>query len=130
TEAMDTTKRNLAAINGEIRGLVDAAAAGDFATRGNAEAYQFEFRAMVNGVNGLMQNVDQNLAELSQLLKAIADGDLTARMHGNQQGVFARMRDDANATVQRLTDIVGDITVAAQTIRTASAEIAAGNNDL
>ncbi|SOT93490.1 methyl-accepting chemotaxis protein [Xanthomonas arboricola] len=130
TEAMDTTKRNLAAINGEIRGLVDAAAAGDFATRGNAEAYQFEFRAMVSGVNGLMQNVDQNLAELSQLLKAIADGDLTARMHGNQQGVFARMRDDANATVQRLTDIVGDITVAAQTIRTASAEIAAGNNDL
>ncbi|WP_316689948.1 MULTISPECIES: methyl-accepting chemotaxis protein [Xanthomonas] len=130
TDAMDTTKRNLAAINGEIRGLVDAAAAGDFATRGNAAAYKFEFRGMVEGLNGLMQNVDQNLGELSQLLKAIADGDLTARMRGNQQGVFARMRDDANATVQRLTDIVGDITLAAQTIRTASAEIAAGNSDL
>ncbi|MEA9796883.1 methyl-accepting chemotaxis protein [Xanthomonas campestris pv. raphani] len=130
TEAMDTTKHNLAAINGEIRGLVEAAAAGDFATRGNAQAYQFEFRGMVEGLNGLMHNVDHNLGELSQLLKAIADGDLTARMHGNQQGVFARMRDDANATVQRLTDIVGDITLAAQTIRTASAEIAAGNADL
>ncbi|WDM67383.1 MULTISPECIES: methyl-accepting chemotaxis protein [Xanthomonas] len=130
TDAMDTAKRNLAAINGEIRSLVDAAAAGDFAARGNADAYQFEFRGMVDGLNGLMHNVDHNLGELSQLLKAIAAGDLTARMHGNQQGVFARMRDDANATLQRLTEIVGDITLAAQTIRTASAEIAAGNTDL
>ncbi|MCC8559963.1 methyl-accepting chemotaxis protein [Xanthomonas vesicatoria] len=130
TEAMDTTKQNLAAINGEIRGLVEAAAVGDFTTRGNAQAYEFEFRAMVDGLNGLMHNVDHNLGELSRLLKAIADGDLTIRMQGQQQGVFARMRDDANATAAQLAEIVGGIKASAVSIKGAASEIAAGNQDL
>ncbi|MCE4076837.1 methyl-accepting chemotaxis protein, partial [Stenotrophomonas acidaminiphila] len=64
------------------------------------------------------------------LLQAIARGDLTARMHGDFQGVFARMRDDANATVAQLTSIVGRIQTAASSINLAASEIATGNNDL
>ncbi|SOD52042.1 sensor domain CHASE3-containing protein, partial [Pseudoxanthomonas wuyuanensis] len=107
TEAMDTTKANLAAINNEIRHLVDAAASGDFSVRGNAQAFEHDFRVMVEGLNRLMASTDENLAETSALLQAIAQGDLTARMDGDFHGVFARMRDDANATVAQLTDIVG-----------------------
>ncbi|EFF45378.1 chemotaxis protein [Xanthomonas citri pv. aurantifolii str. ICPB 11122] len=73
---------------------------------------------------------DRNLGKLSQLLGAVADGDLTARMDGQFHGVFARLRDDANATTQRLTDIVGRIKHSTLAINTAAGEIAAGNNDL
>jgi methyl-accepting chemotaxis protein len=66
----------------------------------------------------------------SQLLSAIAEGDLTARMHGDYQGVFARMRDDANTTVAQLTQIVGQIQASASSITLAAGEIASGNSDL
>ena len=51
-------------------------------------------------------------------------------MQGDFHGVFARMRDDANATVAQLTSIVSGIQQASGSINTAATEIASGNNDL
>ncbi len=130
TEAMDATKANLSAINAEIRHLATAAAAGDFSQRGDEGRFQYEFGEMVAGLNRLMEVTDGNLAEVSALLQAIARGDLTVRMHGDFHGVFARMRDDANATVEQLTAIVGRIQSAADSISLAAGEIASGNSDL
>ncbi len=64
------------------------------------------------------------------MLRAISHGDLTARMDGEYDGVFARMRDDANTTTAQLTGIVRGIQVAADSINNAAQELAAGNNDL
>jgi len=130
TEAMDATKANLSAINAEIKRLASAASSGDFSQRGDVDQYQYDFRAMIEGLNQLMETTDGNLAEVSELLQAIARGDLTARMEGDFHGVFATMRDDANATVAQLTDIVGRIQDASTSINTAAGEIASGNSDL
>ena len=130
TETMDACKARLAAINGDIKRLAAAAATGDFSQRGEAESYQYDFREMIEGLNRLMETTEGNLAEVSALLKSIARGDLTARMDGEFHGVFATMRDDANATVARLTDIVGGIQDASGSINAAAGEIAAGNLDL
>jgi methyl-accepting chemotaxis protein-1 (serine sensor receptor) len=130
TEAMDMCKANLSAINGDIKRLASAAAVGDFTQRGDADKYEYDFRDMVNTLNQLMQVTDGNLADVSELLRAIARGDLTARMEGDFPGVFARMRDDANATVGQLTKIVSGIQQASMSINTAASEIAAGNSDL
>jgi len=130
TDTMDATKANLSAINAEIRRLAMSASSGDFSQRGDMDKYQHEFRDMIGGLNLLMETTDGNLAEVSELLRSIARGDLTARMEGDFHGVFARMRDDANATVAQLTDIVGRIQVASGNINTAAGEIASGNLDL
>ncbi|MFC6838824.1 methyl-accepting chemotaxis protein [Xanthomonas theicola] len=130
TETMETVKQNLIAMNREIGQLAAAAAAGDFSVRGDAERFQYDFRAMVESLNTLMSTADGNLEALSKLLRAIAAGDLTVRMQGDFHGVFARMRDDANATTEQLADIVGRIQLAAGNINTASSEIANGNDDL
>ncbi|MCC4596606.1 methyl-accepting chemotaxis protein [Xanthomonas campestris pv. phormiicola] len=130
TETMDTVKHNLSAMNREINQLASAAAAGDFSARGEAQRFQYEFRAMVDSLNQLMATADGNLDALSTLLQAIAAGDLSARMHGQFQGVFATMRDDANATAEQLAGIVGRIQTAALSINAAATEIAAGNDDL
>ncbi|WCE03704.1 methyl-accepting chemotaxis protein [Pseudoxanthomonas sp. JBR18] len=130
TRTMDEVKHNLTAINQEISRLSGAAASGDFSVRGDAEGFQYDFRAMVEALNTLMATADDNLHALSRLLRAIADGDLTHRMEGQFHGVFATMRDDGNATIERLTDIVSGIQDAAGSINTASSEIAAGNSDL
>ncbi|MBO9828196.1 CHASE3 domain-containing protein [Xanthomonas sp. A2111] len=130
TETMDKVKLNLTAMNSEIKHLAGAAAAGDFSVRGDTERFQYDFRLMVESLNQLMATADGNLQALSSLLQSIAAGDLTARMHGQFQGVFATMRDDANATAEQLAAIVARIQTAAVSINGAASEIAAGNDDL
>ncbi|MCR6687186.1 methyl-accepting chemotaxis protein [Pseudoxanthomonas sp.] len=129
-EAMDAAKASLLSINSEIKRLAHAAAAGDFSLRGDENAYRHDFRLMIQGLNAMMETADRNLDQVSTLLKAIAAGDLTTRMQGDFHGVFARMRDDANATVAQLTTIVSGIQQASGSINTAATEIASGNNDL
>ena len=130
TAAMNQVKHNLATMNTEIKHLAQAAANGDFTARGNAEQFQFDFRIMVESLNTLMATADGNLQSLSGVLQSIAAGDLTARMSGDFHGVFAQMRDDANATAEQLAGIVGRIQIAADAISLASGEIASGNQDL
>jgi len=130
TTTVDTVKANLGRINAEIKQLASAAAAGDFSQRGDAQRFDHDFRTMLENLNAMMAVSDDNLGKLSQLLSSIADGDLTARMHGDYQGVFARMRDDANATVSQLTQIVGQIQASASSITLSAGEIASGNSDL
>ncbi|KAB7768802.1 methyl-accepting chemotaxis protein [Xanthomonas maliensis] len=130
TTAMQQVKQSLRAINLQIQDLTEAACAGDFARRGQPERFAHEFRLMVENLNTMMATADDNLAAFSALLRAIASGDLTVRMQGNFHGVFATMRDDANRTVDRLTDIVAHIQATSNQIGFAAEDIAGGNHTL
>ncbi|MCD0244818.1 methyl-accepting chemotaxis protein [Xanthomonas melonis] len=130
TETMAQVKSNLSAMNTEIKHLAQSAANGDFSARGDADRFQYDFKVMVDSLNTLMATADGNLQSLSGLLQAIAAGDLTARMSGEFRGVFAQMRDDANATAAQLAQIVDGIKQSAVSIKGAASEIAAGNQDL
>jgi methyl-accepting chemotaxis protein len=130
TEAMDVAKKNLMGMNNEIKKLVQAAVEGDFSVRGDADAYQYEFRVMVDGLNKLMEINANALNDLMVVLSALADGDLTQKMEGDFRGIFAKLRDDTNSTVNQLTGIVTQIKQATDLIGTASREIATGNSDL
>ncbi|MDV9040291.1 methyl-accepting chemotaxis protein [Stenotrophomonas sp. RAC2] len=130
TRTLAAVKQSLMAINAQIDELARAARAGDFSMRGDATAFQFQFKAMVEHLNGMMASSQASIADVSDVLRAISHGDLTARMDGEYDGVFARMRDDANTTTAQLTGIVRGIQVAADSINNAAQELAAGNNDL
>nr|WP_254051145.1 methyl-accepting chemotaxis protein [Stenotrophomonas sp. ESTM1D_MKCIP4_1] len=130
TRTLAAVKQSLMAISAQIDTLARAAGAGDFSVRGDAEAFQFQYRAMVEHLNAMMASSQASIADVSDVLRAISQGNLTARMDGDYEGVFARMRDDANTTTAQLTGIVRGIQVAADSINNAAQELAAGNSDL
>ncbi|MBA0387954.1 methyl-accepting chemotaxis protein [Stenotrophomonas maltophilia] len=130
TRTLAAVKQSLMAINAQIDELARAARAGDFSMRGDAAAFQYQFKTMVEHLNGMMASSQASIADVSDVLRAISHGDLTAHMEGEYEGVFARMRDDANTTTAQLTGIVRGIQVAADSINNAAQELAAGNNDL
>ncbi|PPU92715.1 methyl-accepting chemotaxis protein [Xanthomonas albilineans] len=130
TATMRQVKQNLHAINVQIQTLAEAACAGDFAHRGQPEKFEHAFRTMVENLNTMMATADANLGKFSTLLRGISEGDLTVRMSGNFHGVFATMRDDANSTVHRLTDIVAHIQRTTNNIGFAAEDIASGNQEL
>jgi len=129
-EAVDAIKANLVRTSVEIRRLADAAAAGDFTARGNEEAFDAEFQAMVRALNHLMEEADKGLGDVGAVIRRIADGDLTQRANLNYPGAFGALASDVNLTLDRLTAMIGGIQSSALAIDTAASEIAAGNSDL
>jgi methyl-accepting chemotaxis protein len=130
TAAMDDIRDNLRSVNDAIMQLSNAAAEGDFGQRGDAQRFEYTFRSMIESLNTLMARAQSGLGDVGAMLAALADGDLTARMNGDYRGQFAQMRDDAHATAERLSGIVGGIKTAVESINVAAQEIASGNQDL
>ncbi|MEN4904343.1 methyl-accepting chemotaxis protein [Luteimonas sp. TWI1437] len=114
----------------EIAALVEAAAHGELHGRIALHGKDGFVRTLSTGINRLLDTFQHNLSALQGVLAALSQGDLSARMDGDFHGVFARMRDDANATVAQLTGIVARIQDASVAIGRAADEIAAGNADL
>ena len=130
TTAVDAVKGGMQAVNAEIKGLVDAAVAGNFSHRGDAQNFEFVYHDMVEGLNALMISADHGLTDIGALLAAVAEGDLTREADADLPGQFGELAANANDTVRQLAQVVGEIRVGSDAISTAAGEIASGNNDL
>ncbi|MCC7182564.1 MAG: PAS domain-containing protein [Rhodocyclaceae bacterium] len=117
-------------VENEVAGIVDAAVAGDFSQRIEVAGKDGFFRQLAEGINRLMDVSSTGLAEVVRVLGALAKADLTQTIDNHYEGTFGQLKDDSNATVQRLSEIIGQIRDAAQAIDTAASEIASGNTDL
>ncbi len=124
SRALETT------VETEVAAVVDAAAQGELGARIAVHDKHGFVRTLALSINRLLDTFEGNLVELQGLLSALARGDLRVRMQGDFQGVFAQLRDDANASVQQLTDIVARIQHASVAINGAAGEIVAGSHDL
>jgi methyl-accepting chemotaxis protein len=118
------------AVEAEVSKIVAAAADGDFSQRIALEGKDGFFKLLAESVNGLLSTSEAGLKEVARVLAALAQGDLTQKMAGDFKGTFGKLRDDANGTVEQLTEIVSQIKQATDLINTAAGEIASGNTDL
>jgi len=110
--------------------VVDAAIAGDFTRRVDAEFPDAELNAIASSINNLVATVDRGVSETGVVLSALADADLTKRMDGDYEGAFAQLKSDTNAVADKLTDIVGQLRDTSRALKTATGEILSGANDL
>ena len=117
-------------IQKEVQDIVTAALDGDLSRRVGLEGKQGFMRELAQGINDLIQTNTQVLGDLQRLLSALARGDLTENIEADYRGTYAELKDDANATVARLQEMIGQVRGAVESINTAAAEIATGNSDL
>jgi methyl-accepting chemotaxis protein len=117
-------------VEGEVSGVVQAAGAGNFKARIPIEGKTGFFLNLAEGLNALMQTSDIGLGEVNRVLGAIAKGDLTERITNDYSGTFGDLKNYCNQTTESLTEMMTEIRTAAETIFTASSEIAQGNADL
>ncbi|WMT89007.1 methyl-accepting chemotaxis protein [Pelagibacterium sp. H642] len=110
--------------------VVDAAIAGDFGQRVEANFADAELNALAGSVNDLVETVDRGLRETGSVLGALANTDLTMRVMGEYQGAFANLKHDTNAVAEKLSDIVMELRGTSRTLKTATGEILSGANDL
>jgi methyl-accepting chemotaxis protein len=127
-EWLDRTEQVV--IEKELAEIVNAAAAGDFSRRVSLAGKSGFFLNLGQGLNQLLETNERGLHAVASVLQALARGDLTERLEGEYQGLFARLQNDTNATVESLSDLVLQIREVSELVNTAAREIAAGNADL
>ena len=110
--------------------LMRRASAGDLEARLDTELLEGFYKELGVGINSLLETSGSAVGEIAGLLERMAVGDLTRVISTDYRGTFGKLRDDANATVGKLRELVGEIQVSADTINTAAQEIASGNQDL
>lgn len=117
-------------IEKEIDQIVASASAGDLSKKINMAGKEGFFGNLSKGLNNLVSTVEVALNDVMQILGSLAQGDLTNRMTNDYQGTFGKLKQDANATADKLTDVISSIRTAANTIAQGANEIAQGNSDL
>lgn len=118
------------AIEKEIDAIVESASQGDLSKRISMEDKEGFFKKLSSGLNELLESSSSFVSDVGQLFSQLAEGDLTKSIDKDYEGDFQRIKDDANGTISKLTEIITQIREAANTVHTAANEIAQGNTDL
>ncbi len=118
------------AIEAEVDGLVKAAVAGDFSQRVPLEGKKEFMLNLATSMNALCENTGKALDDLAGMMSALADGDMTQRITAEYQGMFGKLKTDANMMAERIGSTVAEIKASATEVTSASAEISASTTDL
>ncbi len=105
-----------------IGGIAKAAMQGDFSQRVPLDGKEGVIRNIAASMNALCDTVGQVFDETVHMLGAMSKGDLTVSIRTQYQGAFAVLKDNANATVQRLSETMAQIQAAAGEVSNAAAK--------
>ncbi|WP_281992097.1 methyl-accepting chemotaxis protein [Sulfitobacter geojensis] len=117
-------------VTAEIAEVVAAYAKGDFTKRLNAEEKEGVFAALCEGMNQIGTATEASLADVRQILEALATGDLSRRMPEHHEGIFQEIGKTLNTTSEVLTSIVDQIAVSGSIIDDSSLEVSTAADDV
>jgi len=129
-DANRTVAKLTQVIEGDIQELVNEARKGDLSQRISLDDKEGFFEGLSIGVNDLVEVSERVVEDTVRMFAALANGDLTKTIDQNYQGSFGQLKNDANATVQKLTEIITEIRGSASSVASGANEISGGNLDL
>ena len=127
-EWKDTTAE--LAIEDEINKVVEASVQGDFSQRLSVEGKDGFMLNLSEGINKIGEISLTGLTEVVEVIDSLSQGQLTKKIEGDYDGIFERIKSSLNSTIAKLSDMVSQIQVSAQTVNSASQEISSGSADL
>jgi len=113
-----------------IKQTADAASQGNFNQRITLEDKQGFFRTLSEVLNQILDYNQKMIEELMHVFSAIAKGDLSQTITQNYSGALEQLKNDVNATVTTLTNIMTTVKQTAESVNVAAEEIAEGNSNL
>jgi methyl-accepting chemotaxis protein len=114
----------------ETEKLTKAAVEGNLAIRGEAEKFEGGYRAIIRGFNETLDAVIGPIDEAAEVLKEVAERDLTARVKGNYKGDLAKIKDALNMAVNNLDVALAQVAGSAEQVAAAASQISSGSQTL
>jgi methyl-accepting chemotaxis protein len=121
---------SLSAVEAARATLTEAAAAGDLHARIDTSRLEGQFRRLGEAMNVTLDAVAVPLFQNASVLAGIANGDLAARVIGEQNGDHQRMAVDINAIASSLQKALQNVNRAADATASASSEISSATSEM
>jgi len=109
----------------QARGVANAAVAGDLAQRIPMDGKTGAVADLCAGINGMAENTAVVVADLCRVFGALAEGDLSQRITREYGGSFAAAQADANASCERLAEVIDQVRNAADSLTGAADQVSA-----
>ncbi len=117
-------------IEQEINQVIQAASQGDFKQRINLEGKTGFFKIFGESINRILEVNQLAISDTVRIFAALARGNLTETITRDYTGTFEQLKNDANATIQKLTEVVATIQQTANAVDNAATDISNGNISL
>jgi len=127
-EWMDRTAE--VAVEREVEDMVTSASMGDLSKRIRMTGKTGFFEAVSRGINQLTDLCENVINDTIRVLSAMAGGKLTERIEADYSGAFAQLKEDANTTVDKFIEVIGEIQGVSDAVTSGANEISAGNQSL
>jgi len=102
-------KTDEAKIEEEVANVVRAAAEGDFGRQINIDSNDDFYKRLAEGINQIVTNTGNSIDDVERVLRSLAEGDLTKNMTKTYSGVFERLGNNVNSTVDKLKEVIGNM---------------------
>jgi methyl-accepting chemotaxis protein len=109
----------------EAQGVTAAAMHGDLTQRIPLEGKSGPIAELCGGVNALMENTSIVFEDVGRVLSGLSNGDLTQRITRDSEGVFDKVKQDANSSCEKLASIIEEVRGAADALTGASNQVSA-----
>lgn len=117
-------------INSDIRGIVESIASGDLSKRINLSNKEGFFRDLSEGINQMVESVEQVFGDASTAVRSLSSGDLTYTIERDYTGAFDDLKQNINESIQHLESIVTTLRDSGDQITHSSNEVNDGSRNL
>jgi len=114
----------------EVQEIVGSAKAGDLSRRIDTTGKSGFFESLSDGINELVDVSERVINDTLRVLSAMADGNLTESIDNEYEGSFSELKENANATITKLRDLIGQVRSTATDVSGGSSEMASSNATL
>ncbi|WP_349254850.1 PAS domain S-box protein [Roseateles cellulosilyticus] len=115
----------LAQVVAEARSIAAAAQDGDLDQRLGTDGRQGNTLHLCEGINSLLNTTSVIFEDIGSVFNALSEGDLNRRIERDYAGAFARIKEDANKTCDRLSHIIEEVRSAADALTGAANQVSA-----
>jgi methyl-accepting chemotaxis protein len=130
SRSINHATETLRSIVGEAHTVIEAAKNGNLATRGNAAQFSGAYFQLIDGTNHMLDAVVEPLTEAKDVLKRVADRDLSARVSGDYAGEHAAIKQSLNSALENIAQVFASLTMAIEQVNGAATEIGDGSQEL
>jgi len=126
----ETVRNNLRALVADTNMLSQAAVDGKLATRADESKHQGDFRKIVEGVNETLDAVIGPLNNISVVIEALGNNDLSTSLEGEYKGDFLRIIDAFDNALVRMSEAFYQITDATEQVSQSAESLNASSQNM
>lgn len=108
-DVVEELRKNLKDVGSEIDVLSRAAVNGQLSERANSDKYLGDWKILLEELNAVIDAIIAPINEASEVLSAMAMGNLKATVKGEYKGDFRIIKDSLNSTQSAISSYINEI---------------------